>query len=247
MVVADDVAVELDASSAPRRSARRGAGGATPPSYDSDEQRLTATTSHEAKVSDDQSFRDAPGNMVRSMEPQNNGRILAAELVGTAGADARRPRRRHPPARARAAARRGRVDRRGLLKLLIIALGFGFSLLVMAYVIGPISGCHINPAVTLGHAPGHARSTASHAVFAWIGQVVGAIGGAAIIYGIASGRDGFNRGQFAANLWSGKYFGLGSAIVVEVRADRAAGDGRAVHHHQEVRRRAWAAWSPASR
>jgi len=56
----------------------------------------------------------------------------------------------------------------------------------------------------------------THAVYAWIGQVVGAVGGAAIIYGIASGKDGFKRGQFDANLWSGPYFGLGSTIVVEV-------------------------------
>ncbi len=53
-------------------------------------------------------------------------------------------------------------------------------------------------------------------MYSWIGQIVGAVGGAAIIYGIASGRDGFKRGQFAANLWSGKYYGLGSAIIVEV-------------------------------
>jgi aquaporin Z len=53
-------------------------------------------------------------------------------------------------------------------------------------------------------------------VYSWIGQIVGAIGGAAIVYGIASGRDDFHRGQFAANLWSGRYFGLGSTIVTEV-------------------------------
>jgi aquaporin Z len=45
---------------------------------------------------------------------------------------------------------------------------------------------------------------------------MGAVGGAAVIYGIASGRAGFHRGQFDANLWSGKYYGLGSTIVVEV-------------------------------
>jgi aquaporin Z len=53
-------------------------------------------------------------------------------------------------------------------------------------------------------------------VFAWIGQIVGAVGGAAIIYGIASGRDDFRRGAFASNLWSGEHFGVGSAIVTEV-------------------------------
>ena len=153
--------------------------------------------------------------MVCSMEPQNNGRILAAELVGTLvlmlggpGVAILLPTLGLlPDGDASTAA--------GLLKILIIALGFGFSLLIMCYVIGPISGCHINPAVTLGMLLARKVDTA-HAVYAWIGQVVGAISGAAVIYGIASGRDGFERGQFAANLWTGKYYGLGSAIVVEV-------------------------------
>src|SRR5689334_25325807 len=55
-----------------------------------------------------------------------------------------------------------------------------------------------------------------HAVFAWIGQLIGGVGGAAIIYGIASGRDDWERGQFAANLWSGPYYGVGAAIVAEI-------------------------------
>jgi aquaporin Z len=153
--------------------------------------------------------------MVRSMEPRNNGRILAAELVGTLvlmlggpGVAILLPTLGLlPEGDASTGA--------GLVKILIIALGFGFSLLIMAYAIGPISGCHINPAVTLGMLLTR-KVDITQAVYSWIGQIVGAIGGAAIIYGIASGRDGFQRGQFAANLWSGKYYGLGSAIVVEV-------------------------------
>lgn len=135
------------------------------------------------------------------METQNNGRILAAELVGTAvlmlGG---------PGVAIFSAPAVGQLG---------IALGFGFSLLIMAYVIGPISGCHINPAVTLGLFLSR-KIDGAHAVFAVIGQLVGAIGGAAIIYGIASGRDDWERGQFAANLWSGPYFGVGAAIVTEV-------------------------------
>ena len=153
--------------------------------------------------------------MVRTMEPRNNGRILAAELVGTLvlmlggpGVAILLPGLGLlPEGDASTGA--------GLIRISIIALGFGFSLLIMAYVIGPISGCHINPAVTLGMLLAR-KVDLTQAVYSWIGQVVGAIGGASIIFGIASGRDGFQRGQFAANLWSGKYYGLGSAIVVEV-------------------------------
>ena len=134
-------------------------------------------------------------------ETQNNGRIFAAELVGTAVLVIGGP---------------GTAILAPDVGLLGIALAFGLSLLVMAYVIGPISGCHINPAVTLGLFLTR-KINGSHAVFAAVGQIIGAIGGAAVVYGIASGRDGFARGQFAANLWSGpKYFGLGSAIVAEV-------------------------------
>ena len=84
------------------------------------------------------------------MEPTNQGRILAAELVGTLvlmlggpGVAILLPALGLlPDGDASTGA--------GLLKILIIALGFGLSLLIMAYVIGPITGCHINPAVTLG-------------------------------------------------------------------------------------------------
>ena len=150
-----------------------------------------------------------------SMEPENYGRILAAELVGTLvlmlggpGVAILLPTLGLlPEGDASTGA--------GLLKILIIALGFGSALMIMWYLIAPISGCHINPAVTLGMLLTR-KVTTTHAVYAWIGQVVGAIGGAAVIWGIANGRDGFKRGQFDANLWSGRYFGLGSAIVVEV-------------------------------
>jgi aquaporin Z len=149
------------------------------------------------------------------VESENNGRILAAELVGTLvlmlggpGVAILLPTLGLlPEGDASPGA--------GLLKILIIALGFGSALMIMWYLIAPISGCHINPAVTLGMLLAR-KVTMTHAVYAWIGQVVGAIGGAAVIWGIANGRDGFKRGQFDANLWTGRYFGLGSAIVVEV-------------------------------
>lgn len=141
--------------------------------------------------------------MVPHMDTQDNGRIFAAELVGTAvlviGG---------PGTAILAGAAVGQLG---------IALAFGLSLLIMAYVIGPISGCHINPAVTLGLYLAK-KIRGAHAVFAVMGQIIGGVGGAAIVYGIASGQKHYDRGQFAANLWTapGKYFGLGSTIVVEV-------------------------------
>ncbi|MFT3851388.1 MAG: aquaporin [Ilumatobacteraceae bacterium] len=138
------------------------------------------------------------------MTEQNNGRIFAAETVGTAVLILGGP-------------GTAILASEAVGSTVGIALGFGLSLMIMVYVIGPISGCHINPAVTLGAFLAR-RCSGTHAIFAVLGQLVGAIGGAAVIYGIASGRDDWERGQFAANLWTapGKYFGLGSTIVVEV-------------------------------
>jgi aquaporin Z len=132
--------------------------------------------------------------------PVNHGRVLAAELFGTAVLVIGGP---------------GTAILAPQVGLLGISIAFGLSLMVMAYVIGPISGGHVNPAVTLGLYIAK-KVTGTHAVFAVIGQLIGGIAGAAIIFGIASGRDEFERGQFAANLWSGPYFGLGAAIVAEV-------------------------------
>lgn len=106
-------------------------------------------------------------------------------------------------------------DRIGVLG---VSLAFGFSLLVMAYVIGPVSGCHINPAVTLGLLLAR-KVRMAHAVMAWIGQVIGAVVGGFIIWAIASSLEGFERGSFAANGWaqiSPNGYGLGAVIVVEV-------------------------------
>jgi aquaporin Z len=61
-----------------------------------------------------------------------------------------------------------------------IAFAFGLSLLAMAYAIGPISGCHINPAVTLGLLVSR-RIPLGEAVRYWIGQVAGAIVAAALL------------------------------------------------------------------
>src|ERR1700689_1774178 len=72
-----------------------------------------------------------------------------------------------------------------------VALAFGLTLLTMAYAIGHISGCHINPAVTVGLWAG-GRFPASDLVPYIIAQVLGGIAGAGILYVIASGHAGFD-------------------------------------------------------
>lgn len=99
-----------------------------------------------------------------------------------------------------------------------VALAFGLTLLTMAYTIGPISGCHINPAVTFGL--WLAKRFPSRDVLPYmIAQVVGAIAAAAVLYVVASGKPGFAVGQFASNgygaLSPGGY-AMGSALVIEI-------------------------------
>ncbi|MBL0596654.1 aquaporin Z [Aeromonas jandaei] len=83
--------------------------------------------------------------------------------------------------------------------LLGVSLAFGLTVLTMAYAIGHISGCHLNPAVTIGLWAG-GRFPAS-GVFAYIvAQVLGAIAAAAVLYVIASGQAGFDLSAgFASN------------------------------------------------
>jgi aquaporin Z len=80
-----------------------------------------------------------------------------------------------------------------------VALAFGLTVLTMAYAIGHISGCHLNPAVTIGLVTG-GRFPASQAPGYIIAQVLGGIAGAAVLFVIASGRAGFSLDPgFAAN------------------------------------------------
>jgi len=79
-----------------------------------------------------------------------------------------------------------------------VALAFGLTVLTMAYAIGHISGCHLNPAVSVGLLVGK-RFPASELVPYIIAQVLGGIAGAAVLYFIASGQDGFQAGGFASN------------------------------------------------
>lgn len=102
-----------------------------------------------------------------------------------------------------------------------IAFAFGLSLLAMAYAIGPVSGCHINPAVTLGLLV-NGRIAVAEAVRYWIAQVLGAIAAAGLVLAVASGRPGgYSAGAegLAANGFrahSPTGYALGSAFAVEV-------------------------------
>ena len=79
-----------------------------------------------------------------------------------------------------------------------VALAFGLTVVTMAYAIGPISGCHLNPAVSLGLVVG-GRFPVRDLVPYIISQVIGAVLGAAVLYVIATGKAGFAVGGFASN------------------------------------------------
>lgn len=83
--------------------------------------------------------------------------------------------------------------------LLGVSLAFGLTVMTMAYAIGPISGCHLNPAVTLGLWAG-GRFPVKDVIPYIIAQCVGAVIGAGVLYLIASGKAGFDlSGGFASN------------------------------------------------
>jgi len=80
-----------------------------------------------------------------------------------------------------------------------VALAFGLTVVTMAYAIGHISGCHLNPAISIGLAVGK-RFPLGEVVPYIIAQVLGGILGSAVLYVIASGKEGFSlSGGFASN------------------------------------------------
>lgn len=102
--------------------------------------------------------------------------------------------------------------------LLGVSVAFGLTVITMAYAIGHISGCHLNPAVSVGLAAGGRFSWAEVPSYA-VAQVLGAIAAAALLYLIATGKAGFDAaGGLAANGYGahspGRY-SLGAVLVTE--------------------------------
>ena len=100
-----------------------------------------------------------------------------------------------------------------------VALAFGLTVLTMAYAIGHISGCHLNPAVSIGLMVGK-RFPASEFVPYVVSQVLGGIAGAGVLFLIASGKAGFDVSNgFASNgydLHSPGGYSMTACLVAEV-------------------------------
>ena len=103
--------------------------------------------------------------------------------------------------------------------LLGVSVAFGLTVLTMAYAIGHISGCHLNPAVTLGLCVS-GRFKAGEVLWYWLAQVLGAVTAAVLLYLIASGKPGFDlSGGLASNGYaehSPGHYSLGAGFVTEL-------------------------------
>ncbi|MBA5637300.1 aquaporin Z [Duganella sp. LX20W] len=103
--------------------------------------------------------------------------------------------------------------------LLGVSLAFGLTVLTMAYAIGHISGCHLNPAVSIGLWAG-GRFPASKLLPYIVAQVLGAIAAGGVLYLIASGKSGFDLAAgFASNGYGAHSpggYSLTAALVTEV-------------------------------
>jgi len=99
-----------------------------------------------------------------------------------------------------------------------VALAFGLTVMTMAFAIGHISGCHLNPAVTVGLAVAK-RFPWSNVLAYMAVQVLGAIVASGVLFAIASGKPGFVTGGFASNGFgehSPGLYSMESAIIAEV-------------------------------
>jgi aquaporin Z len=104
-----------------------------------------------------------------------------------------------------------------------IAFAFGLAIVAMAYGIGPISGCHVNPAVSFG-AYISGRMGINEMVQYWVAQFLGALVGAGILYVIASGQTGYEIGPYGlgSNGWGDTYplgkYSMTAALTFEIVA-----------------------------
>jgi aquaporin Z len=100
-----------------------------------------------------------------------------------------------------------------------VSLTFGLSVVTMAYAIGHVSGCHLNPAVTVGLVAG-GRFPAGQIAPYVIAQVIGAVVASALLYVIASGAAGFDVGKgFASNGYdahSPGHYSMITCFIMEV-------------------------------
>jgi aquaporin Z len=100
-----------------------------------------------------------------------------------------------------------------------VSLAFGLTVLTGAYALGPISGGHFNPAVTLGLWAG-GRFPGRDIPFYVVAQLVGAVSAAAVLFVIASGRSGFDVSAGFASNGFGEHspggYSLGAALVTEI-------------------------------
>ena len=102
--------------------------------------------------------------------------------------------------------------------LLGVSLAFGLTVLTMAFAIGHISGCHLNPAVSVGLMIGGRFSSAELLPYV-VAQVLGGIAGGAVLFVIASGQAGFETAGFASNGFgehSPGGYSLVAALVCEI-------------------------------
>ena len=106
------------------------------------------------------------------------------------------------------------------IDVLGISFAFGLAIVAMAYGIGPVSGCHVNPAVSLGVLVAGRMSMSDFIAYV-IAQVLGAVAGAIVLYVILSGKASGWNGGLGQNGWGTGYLGaynLASAFVFEVVA-----------------------------
>jgi aquaporin Z len=106
------------------------------------------------------------------------------------------------------------------LGLLGISLAFGLAVVAMAYAIGPISGCHINPAISVGMLVAGKLSVKDTVGYV-IAQCIGALLGALVLSLILKGQSGFEAGEWAygSNGWGDGYLGnysMQSAFIAEL-------------------------------